>query len=639
MNQRTYQTLEFIEILEEVSRYALTKEGKETIRTSTPSRERQLLERQHEEVEEANAILNISGNVPIHTLDDVTYMIEQGKKGLYIRANQFAGLISFLDHCSKLKRFMADKAIAAPTIHLYASSIADLSQLEEDILQTIRHGQVDDHASKNLTKIRKQISVKQSRLKERLEVQAKKYKSYMQEAQPVEKNGRYTLPIKRENRNKVKGSIIDQSSSGATVFIEPDEMTKLQEELHLLRMNEEHEVEQILYTLTAEVISHEHELNIAIETMHQYDVIFAKAKYSRSIKGNPPIFSEGFSLNVKEARHPMLGEKAVPLSVQLMETDQALLITGPNTGGKTVTLKTIGLLCLMAQTGLPIPAKAGTVLPIFQHIFVDIGDGQSIEENLSTFSSRLVNLIDILKEANDHSLLLLDEIGSGTDPGEGMGLATAILDQLAEKGSTILATTHYSEMKEYAREKTGFINGAMEFDVETLKPTYKLLLGTSGKSQAFDIAHKLGLHPEILKHAYKITYKQEANFEIDQERLKQEDFRKQITVNRYARNKAVQKKKPVTSAKFQMGDNVRIPSEEEMGIVYTGPDEKGNYIVQVKGEKRTYNHKRLKLHIPAKELYPEDYDFDIIFKSKDYRKIRKQLDRKHVEGLILEDEE
>ncbi|MGI8314869.1 endonuclease MutS2 [Halobacillus mangrovi] len=639
MNQRTYQTLEFIEILEEVSRYALTKEGKETIRSSTPSRDRKLLERQHEEVKEANAILNISGNVPIHTLDDVTYMIEQGKKGLYIRANQFAGLISFLDHCSKLKRFMADKAIPAPTIHLYASSIADLSQLEEDILQTIRHGQVDDHASKNLTKIRKQISVKQSRLKERLEAQAKKYKSYMQESQPVEKNGRYTLPIKRENRNKVKGSIIDQSSSGATVFIEPDEMTKLQEELHLLKMNEEHEVEQILYTLTAEVIGHEHELNIAIETMHHYDVIFAKAKYSRSIKGNAPIFSEGFSVNVKEARHPLLGEKAVPLSVQLMETEQALLITGPNTGGKTVTLKTIGLLCLMAQTGLPIPVNAGTVLPIFQHIFVDIGDGQSIEENLSTFSSRLVNLIDILKEANDHSLLLLDEIGSGTDPGEGMGLATAILDQLAEKGSTILATTHYSEMKEYAREKPGFINGAMEFDVETLKPTYKLLLGTSGKSQAFDIAHKLGLHPEILKHAYKITYKQEADFDIDQERLKQEDFRKQITVNRYARNKAVLKKKPAASSKYQMGDNVMIPSEEEMGIVYTGPDEKGNYVVQVKGEKRTYNHKRLKLHIPAKELYPEDYDFDIIFKSKEYRKIRKQLDRKHVEGLILEDEE
>ncbi|WP_052158943.1 DNA mismatch repair protein, partial [Halobacillus sp. BBL2006] len=543
MNQRTYQTLEFIEILENVSSYAFTKEGKESIRHASPSRDRKQLERQHDEVKEAIAILNVSGNVPIHTLDDVSYMIDQGKKGVYIRANQFSSLLSFLDHCTKLKRFMADKAIIAPAIHLYASSIADLSQLEEDILQSIRHGQVDDHASKALAKIRKQIGIKQTRLKERLEAQAKKYKTYMQESQPVEKNGCYTLPVKRENRNKVKGSIVDQSSSGATVFIEPEEITRIQEELQLLKMNEEHEVEQILYSLTGEVIRHEQELQIAIETMHHYDILFAKAKFSRSIKGSTPIFSEGFAMNVMEARHPLLGEKAVPLTVHLDETEQALLITGPNTGGKTVTLKTIGLLCLMAQTGLPIPAKEATVLPIFQHILVDIGDGQSIEENLSTFSSRLVNLIDILKEANDHSLLLLDEIGSGTDPGEGMGLATAILDQLAEKGSTILATTHYSEMKEYARNKPGFINGAMEFDLKTLKPTYKLLLGTSGKSQAFDIAHKLGLHPDILKHAYQITYKQESSFEVDEQSLKQEAYRRQVASNRYARNKAVPKKK------------------------------------------------------------------------------------------------
>ncbi|MBA2176484.1 endonuclease MutS2 [Halobacillus locisalis] len=638
MNNRTFQTLEFNDILEKVSEYALTNQAKQTIRELHPIRDRKQLERWREEVSEAAAILNVSGNIPIHTLQDVSLMIDQGNKGLYIRPQQFASLLSFLDHCTKLKRFMNDKEIIAPTIHLYASSIADLSALEQEIISTIRHGQVDDHASKELVKIRKQIATKEDRRKERLEALSKKYRTYMQESHPVMKNGRYTLPIKRENRSKLKGSIVDQSASGATVFIEPEQMNQVQEEIQLLKMSEEQEVEQILYRLTAEVLNQEHAIHIAIETMHHYDLLFAKAKYSRSIQGRAPIFSEGFTIDLKEARHPLLGEAAVPLSIRMGESEQALLITGPNTGGKTVTLKTVGLLSLMAQSGVPIPANEGSELPIFQHILVDIGDGQSINENLSTFSSRLVNLIRILREANDHSLLLLDEIGSGTDPREGMGLATAILNQLAEKGSTILATTHYGEMKEYADRKSGFINGAMEFDVETLKPTYQLHLGSSGKSQAFGIAHKLGLHPKILQHAYGISYNEEKDFVLDDRLLAEEDYRRQVARNRYGRKKVVAKAEK-GSPKFKMGDNVKIPSEEELGIIYTGPDSRGNYRVQVKGEKRTYNHKRLTLYIPAEELYPEDYDFDIIFKSKEYRKLNKQLDKKHVEGQTLEDEE
>ncbi|WP_079479321.1 endonuclease MutS2 [Halobacillus salinus] len=638
MNTRTFETLEYNQIVERVSQFAMTQEAKQSILELEPTRERRHLERLHEEVQEAVAIININSHVPIHSLEDVSQMLDQGKKGLYIRPSQFSALISFLDHCQKLKRFMADKEVVAPTIYLYAESISDLSSLEGAIQETIRHGQVDDYASKELTKIRKQIGVKEQRRKERLESLKKKYRTSMQESHPVMKNGRYTLPIKRENRNKVKGTIVDQSSSGATLFIEPAEMTEAQEELHMLKMSEEQEVEQILYTLTGEVLGHEQELHIAMETMHQYDLLFARAKYSRSINGAAPVFSEGFTIDLNEARHPLLGENAVPLSIRMGESEQALLITGPNTGGKTVTLKTVGLLALMAQSGIPIPAGEGSQLPIFQHVFVDIGDGQSLDENLSTFSSRLVNLIDILRQANDHSLLLLDEIGSGTDPREGMGLATAILDQLSEKGSTILATTHYGEMKEFADQKEGFINGAMEFDLETLQPTYQLHLGTSGKSQAFDIALKLGLHPDILEEAYAISYNEENKFDLAPEILQADSYKRQVSINRYGRPKSSLKKEKV-KPKFKMGDNVHIPSEEENGIVYTGPDAKGNYRVQVKGEKRTYNHKRLTLSIPAEELYPENYDFDILFKSKEYRKINKQLDKKHVEGLTLDDEE
>ncbi|RWZ58190.1 endonuclease MutS2 [Halobacillus fulvus] len=639
MNQRTFETLEYNEILNTVSEFALTKEGKETIRQWKPINNKKQLVHQQNELKEAIAILNQSGSVPIHTLDDVSAMLEQGKKGMFIRPQQFSDLISFLEHCTKLKRFMKQKEFVAPMIFAYAWSIADLTNLEEEVASTIRYGQIDDQASKELARTRKQIRIIEGRIKEKLESLARKYKTLMQESHPVLKNERYTLPIRRENRRKVKGTVVDQSSSGATVFIEPEAMTSLQEELYLLKVSEETEMENILYTLTGEVLAHEQELNLAIETMHHYDILFAKAKYSRSIRGSEPAFSNDFSIRLLKARHPLLMEEAVPLTVELGADDQALLITGPNTGGKTVTLKTVGLLALMAQTGLHIPADPGSELPIFQHVFVDIGDGQSIEQNLSTFSSRLVNLINILREANDHSLLLLDEIGSGTDPGEGMGLATAILDQLATKGSTIFATTHYSEMKQYAEEKPGFLNGAMEFDLDTLKPTYRLQIGETGKSQAFAVAHKLGLHPDILSHAHEVTYRKPKSFSIKEEELKKEDYWRQVTTNRYGRQKSEGQKSESKVQLFQMGDNVTIPSEDEIGIIYTGPDEKGNYRVQVKGEKRTYNHKRLKLYISRDELYPDDYDFDIIFKSKDYRKVKKQLDRKHVEGLMLDDEE
>ncbi|MBX0359191.1 endonuclease MutS2 [Halobacillus sp. Nhm2S1] len=635
MNQQTFDSLGLNNILTRVSDFAHTDQGKETILHLQPSNDQKRLERMHEEVKEARAIIDSQSHVPIHTLDDIQVMIDQGNKGLYIRPQQFGSLVSFLEHCTKLKRFMKDKQILAPTISLYVDSIADLSQLEEEIYGKIRHGQIDESASKELGKLRRKMDKTLSDMKTRMESSAKKYSSFLQENRPVDKGGRLTLPVKRENRSKVKGVILDQSSSGATLFIEPKEVTSLQEEFGVLKMQEEQEVERILYALTASVLEKEHELNIAMETMHQYDVLFAKAKYSKLIDAYSPIFSQG-EIEIREGRHPLLGGKAVPLNLHMGEDDQALLITGPNTGGKTVTLKTVGLFCLMAQCGLPISSQPGTRLPLFQHVFVDIGDGQSIEENLSTFSSRLTNLIHILQQANDHSLLLLDEIGSGTDPGEGMGLATAILDQLANKGSTILATTHYSEMKTYAMEKEGFVNGAMAFDLETLKPTYQLQIGTAGKSQAFDIAYKLGLHPEILNHAYDITYKQKGGFMKDDQLLKNPSYAKQVAINRYRQKRKVQKKE---KAGFQMGDNVWIPAEEEMGIVYKGPNAFGNYVVQVKGEKKEYNHKRLKLHISADELYPEDYDFDIVFKSKEYRKVKKVMDRKHVDGLTLEDEE
>ncbi|WP_075617821.1 endonuclease MutS2 [Paenisporosarcina indica] len=645
MNQQAIYVLGYQEIIQEVGSYAITERAKKTIEELRPSTNKKKIEHGLSEVHEALQIMKISSSVPLHTLNDIEQYIELAKKGLYIRADQFSKILSFLDHCSKLKRFMKDKNYVAPTISLYAESIEDLNELESEISRCLRHGQIDDYASKELLSIRKQLSIHLTKVKEKAQsmVKSKSITPYLQEGIISERNGRFVFPVKREYRNKVKGTVIDTSASGATLFMEPKELEEMQESIDLLKISEEHEVEKILYELTEKFLDHENILKIAMDTMHHYDVIFAKAKHSQSIAGERPLLNEDYCIHLIGARHPMLKEHAVPLSLQFGENDQALVITGPNTGGKTVTLKTIGLLTMMAQSGLYIPAKRGSSLHIFNRIFVDIGDGQSIEQNLSTFSSRLLNIIEILKQTDNQSLVLLDELGSGTDPSEGMALAIVILEQLFDKGATLFATTHYSELKDFADKKDGFVNGSMEFDIETLRPTYRLLLGEGGKSQAFDIALKLGLHPKLIEKASLITYKNEKQLpanpsEVD---LKDHHYLQQLSTNKYAR-KANANKVSIGDEKiimFNQGDNVTITATEETGIVYKGPDSTGNYIVQVKDVKKTFNHKRLKLHIKGSELYPDNYDFDIIFKSKDYRKLKKQFDKKHVDGLNLVDEE
>ncbi|MCZ8538334.1 endonuclease MutS2 [Paenisporosarcina quisquiliarum] len=644
MNQQTIDVLGYQEILQEVGSFAITERAKNSIEGMRPTTNKKSIEHALNEVHEALQIMKISASVPIHTLNDMEQYIEQAKKGLYIRADQFTRVLSFLDHCNKLKRFMKDKQYAAPTIHLYAESIGDLNELEAELTRCLKHGQVDDYATKELSTVRKQLSIQLAKVKDRAQtmVKSKTFAPYLQEATVSERNGRYVFAVKREYRSKVKGTVIDSSASGATVFMEPKELEEMQESIEYLRIAEEHEVEKILYELTEKFLEQELAISIAMDTMHHYDVIFAKAKYSVSIDGERPMLNEDYIIHLKGARHPMLKGNAVPLSIQFGENDRALVITGPNTGGKTVTLKTIGLLTMMAQTGLYIPAEKGSSLHLFDRIYVDIGDGQSIEANLSTFSSRLLNIIDILKKTDNQSLVLLDELGSGTDPSEGMALAIVILEQLFEKGGTLFATTHYSEMKDFADRKEGFVNGSMEFDLETLRPTYRLLLGQSGKSQAFDIALKLGLHPQLIRKAQDISNKGEqstihTSSEVD---LKDLHYVQQITTNKYAR-KTKQHKEVIEEkvAQFDRGDNVTITATNETGIVYKGPDSNGNYIVQVKGEKKAFNHKRLQLHIKGSELYPENYDYDIIFKSKTYRKVKKQLNRKHVKGLSLEDEE
>ncbi|WP_442593989.1 endonuclease MutS2 [Neobacillus sp. D3-1R] len=642
MNNQTFEVLEFNRIKEMIASYALTQEGKNQVLQLFPSVNKRQIEGWLAELTEAVSILQISSSVPVHGLEGMEQILKGINKGVALKADQLMKLHHFLDCCSKMRRFMKDKEHVAPIVTSYVYSISDLPNLEAEIQRCIRNGAVDDYASKELLKVRKQKAILEERLKEKVLqiLKSSKYKTYLQEAVVSQRDGRFVIPIKKEYRNKIKGNVIDTSASGSTIFIEPEEIASGQEQLDWVIMEEEQEIEKVLIYLTGLVESHESEIRLAMETMIHYDFLFAKAKYSRFIDGVPIGINEEHHIYLKNAKHPLLGDLAVPLNLELGNGCHSLVITGPNTGGKTVTIKTVGLLTIMFQSGLHLPVESGSQMSIFHKVLVDIGDGQSIEQNLSTFSSRIVNIVEILKEANDRSLVLLDELGSGTDPGEGMGLATAILEQLYLKGCTLFATTHYSEIKEFAYQHEGFINGSMEFDLETLRPTYRLIIGRGGDSQAFAIALKLGLHPKIIEKAHFITYKETKEYKIpEQDFSLKAELDKQVIINRHQRREKKIKETTSHIQLFEMGDNVKISSTDEIGIVYKGPDAKGNYIVQIKGVKQEINHKRLHLYISSAELYPADYDFNIVFDSVENRKKKKLMEKRHIEGLSIEHNE
>jgi DNA mismatch repair protein MutS2 len=639
LNTHTFKVLEVQEIKQKIAEFALTNEGKEKIYNLAPSTHLKQIEAWLDEVSEAVEILKKSSSVPVHGLGGMEQILAKLNKGTALRPDQLSKLYDFLDCCGKMRRFMKDKEYLAPRVSSYVEAIKELPDLAEEIIRCIRNGRVDDYASKELLKIRKQIAIHEDRLKEKTMqlIRSNKYKTFLQENVVSQRDGRYVIPIKKEYRNKIKGTVLDTSASGSTLYIEPEEIAVYQEQLTWLLTDEDVEVQKVLTYLTGLVEEKEQQIRIAIETMVHYDFLFAKAKYSRSINGAKIKVNDEKQIKLLQAKHPLLGDKAVPLSLEMMEGKSALVITGPNTGGKTVSIKTVGLLTLMVQCGLHIPASEESNLSIFQRILVDIGDGQSITENLSTFSSRIVNIIEILKDTNDQSLVLLDELGSGTDPGEGMGLATSILEQLYHKGSVLLATTHYSEIKEFAEEHPGFINGSMEFDIESLSPTYRLIVGRGGESQAFAIALKLGIHPKIIERAHLITYKEMKTYENKEtDSWKQKELEKQVIVNKYKNRKKTVVNPDVNIIQYSQGDNVRVSPTNEFGIVYSGPDQLGNYVVQVKGEKIAINHKRIKLYIAAEELYPADYDFDIIFESKENRKKSKILTKRHDGEIIID---
>jgi Mismatch repair ATPase (MutS family) len=647
LNNNALKTLEYEKVKEGIESFALSERGREMVRKLEPSIDIVEIERWMKETTESKNIVNISSSIPIHSLKGIDSVISKLGKGSILNVEDFAAVYGLLIECKKLKKFMADKDYAAPMVSSYALSIFGLDDLEEEIDRCIRNGVVDDGASPELARIRKKIVILQDKIKEKIEgvLRNPAYRPYLQDNVIGMRSGRYVIPVRSEYRKQIDGEVLDTSASGSTVFIEPREVRKTQDELNVFKIQEENEVYRILSTLTVMVDGYERELKINVEIMANYDFLFAKAKYSKAVNCSPAVLNNQRYTCIKNGRHPLIESRAVPLNFSIGGDYRALVITGPNTGGKTVALKTVGLLTIMAQSGLHIPADDGSEIAVYSDILADIGDGQSIEQSLSTFSAHIKNIIGIVECADSHTLVIMDELGAGTDPGEGMGLAVAVLEKVYEKGATILATTHYSEIKNFASSHEGFKNGCMEFDINTLKPLYRLAIGRPGESNAFLIALRLGMDDNLIKRAHYVTYNEDKDYSVykgsspvekindGSDQKHHEDTAKGLEQTVKIRQK--QEKQAIPPA-FKIGDCVYISSMGRTGIICELENNRGEFGVMVMKKKFRVNKKRLSLYIDSKEMYPEDYDFDIVFESKENRKKDKIMGKHHVEGLTIE---
>lgn len=633
MNQK--HTLEFDLILERLSALAYTEKAKAKCLSLTPCLNEREAKRLMTETTEAKRVVEAAGSPPLSALTDIDRLIVLVEAGDMLAPEQLERFSMFAASCRRLKQYLKRAESTGSEIAFYGGSILELSGLQSEIDRCIRGGQVDDRASGDLYEVRMRIQNTAEQIRGRLNSILAKNKAWFSDSFVSMRGGRYTLPVKREHKNSLPGTVVEISNTGGTCFIEPASVARLQQERNMLDMQEENEVRKVLYTLTALVGDALPDIRRNIEAMETLDFLFAKAGLSLNMKACAVTLCAQRSMRIHKARHPLLdAATAVPLHFELGNGTRGVVITGPNTGGKTVALKTVGLLSLMAQSGLHVPADADSVFALHDQILCDIGDGQSIAENLSTFSSHMKNIIEILGSATEDSLVLLDELGSGTDPAEGMGLAVAILEELCRRGCLFVATTHYPEVKAFANMREGLTNARMAFDRQNLKPLYRLEVGEAGESCALYIAKRLGMPEHILANAGQTAYGAAGPAAIAPLTFTEAPERRtRATAPRVVRE-TPHKIVSEDALRFHIGDSVIVFPEKETGIVYARANEAGEVGVQVKKEKRLVSHKRIKLRIPACELYPDDYDFSIVFDTVANRKARHLMGKRHVENNV-----
>ena len=521
MNEKYLKTLEYDKIVEKLSTYCKTYIGKQKVSALLPLFNNTDVVNQLAFTNEAVSLIYRKGSVPISDIPDITLSIKNLESDGVLSTISLLNIARFLKISREVKEYFFSADDIELSMYTKIYDLFDLlytnKSIEDKIFSIILdETTIDDNASPKLSAIRKECRRLEQDIRDKLNnfIHSSTYSKYIMEPIVTIRSDRYVIPIKEEYRTQVKGFIHDVSSSGSTVFVEPISVFELNNELANLKVDEDIEIEKILANLSASLYDYTNNFLNNISILGDLDLIFAKASYSKDIDGILPNINENKYINLISARHPLIDKKiVVPIDISIGKDYSSLVITGPNTGGKTVSLKTTGLLLLMAYSGIFIPAKEGSTIYVFDNIFVDIGDEQSIQENLSTFSAHISNVVEITNNVTSHSLVLLDELGSGTDPIEGANLAISILKFLFDANATTISTTHYHELKNYCLVTEGFQNASCEFDVENLKPTYKLLIGIPGKSNAFAISKRLGLNQKILEMANSLMKDDEINIE------------------------------------------------------------------------------------------------------------------------------
>lgn len=505
-DQKIFGTLEFGKIKQAVQHYLQTESAERLVQAMAPSDQLDIIQTWQSETEQALGILMQGKVLPIPRLVNIDMALKRLELGASLNGQELAGIAKLLSTIHQLMKFfdqLAAEEKTYPALTAWVYQVVTLPKIEAELTQAIdEDGSVLSSASVLLASIRRQQGQMEQAIRLQLNQLLKSKASQLSDALVTMRNDRYVLPVKAEYKHQFGGTVHDQSSTGQTLYIEPQAVMELNNKRAELQRAERQEIERILMALSEALMPYQEELKRNEWVVAHLDYIQARAHYAKSLEATRPKFSDQQIVAIYQARHPLIAaDKIMPNDIILGEHYQALIITGPNTGGKTILLKTLGLLQLMGQSGLHIPAEAGSRLGIFDAVYADIGDEQSIEQNLSTFSSHMTNIVSILNQVTDRSLVLFDELGSGTDPQEGALLAMAILNHLRKIGTLVMATTHYPELKLYAHETANTLNASMEFDAQTLSPTYRLLLGVPGRSNAFDISGRLGLDPSILEEA------------------------------------------------------------------------------------------------------------------------------------------
>lgn len=643
---KTFEILEFNKIREMLTELACTEAARELCSQLNPTLSQSEVSYRQRETTEARLLLDEAGFPPLMSLNGMREMIQAAVQGQCLSAEELESMERMLAGVSRLKSYLNRTKYLGAGISYYDENLDALPKLREKIGDSVRNGRVMDSAGKYLESLRRDIQNLDEQIRKKTETILRTCKSWVSENYVTMKNGRFCIPLKKEYRSKLSGTVISQSSTGTTLFVEPAAVGELSIQLSYLQIEEENEERRILYELSGMAADQEAVLLQNIAMAERLDFLFAKGKLSQMMDGTEPEINTDRRIEIEEGRHPFIKkEDCVPLNLKMGEPYRGVIITGPNTGGKTVAIKTVGLLSIMAQSGLHVPCKKAN-LAMNSQVLCDIGDGQSISENLSTFSAHITNAIRILEQVNAESLVIMDELGSGTDPAEGMGIAMAILEKLRLENCLFLATTHYPEIKDYGKQAEGVVNARMAFDRESLRPLYRMELGEAGESCALYIAEKLGMPGEMLEYARHAAYGKThtAHAKCSKMQDKAEIELRKGEKGKRAAGPSIQKTKVKRSSqiftpKFQRGDSVQVLPDKRIGIVCIPDDANGRVLVQLPEGKKEINQKRLRLHVKAEELYPDDYDFSIIFDTVENRKARHKMGKKYQPGLTVPAEE